>query len=158
MFADAREQHLRHLLALLFELTSTYLPILQVLPDSHSRLYDQVLVPAADLAIKIKVSASKYEFRHPGDWLWSRHSALLSDFGIVTMIDIMTWRPLKEDDEIEADKNNYFGDVILAVEPSLRRLHPDGTRKLLRRPMWLVHPDKPIKKQSRGGRPNLVRI
>lgn len=129
-----------------------FFPIVRGKHESKKRLYNQVLLPAAELATKINGSLSTYslamEIRHP-----FQSRVLLADhLEVYRLVDIRTRKTLKPESGVTADRKGRIGTVIMPLEPALSRVNTDGKRVELRPDTLLIQLIYPLKKRGHGSR------
>lgn len=98
------------------------LPVLFSGAESHATFYEQVLLPAVQLANAMKLSTSEYVVTLP--------RLLVTEFKPVTidmlkktkMLDSASGKHLKPDSAVVADKEGAIGKFILGLEPELCRV------------------------------------
>ena len=118
------EQQAQDLNNTLFKMLSSRLPVLFSGTQTVS-FYSQVLLPAVKLANTIKMSTSEYTFSIPRFTLDSQKAVTIKTLGTCKMLDIQTGKHLKPDSAVLADKNGVIGEIIISIEPELRRMNRD---------------------------------
>ena len=136
----------------LFDSLGPFFPIHQMGNASLVRLYEQVCVPAAKLASDIQLSSSRYEFnpRMPKFPILRYKVAVMDNLKHVTAIDVSTRKTLKPDSPVVAKKDGKIGQPLLLLEPSLSRVDIGASKRLLRKPVYLIELADALKKRDRG--------
>ena len=115
-----------------------------------TKFYHQVLIPAAELALKIQASAAIYEWTELDPSLTSFKPFKPEHLKVCKMIDIKTDKWLKPDSAVVADRQGIIGDIIVDLEPGLYRIKRDKQETVLRQPTCLVDLRHPVGKRNRG--------
>ena len=116
------------------------------------RLYDLVILPAAELASTIQLSTVNYEFRPPISSVpMLSRVALEEDLDRYTLIDVLSRKKLTPKSPVVVKEDGTIGRLILLLEPSLHRLG-SGTNKSieLRKAVHCVKLAEPLKKRNRA--------
>ena len=149
VFRKSRDEGLQRLTTYLLGALSKTFPIVNRQRESMMKLYRQVILPAAELAVKIQVSVSIYEFqpslaRHPlMQFRVDMQHLLFNQF-----IDITTNKTLKPNSGVIADKDGWIGEAWMYLEPGLVRLDPGKKDTELRKPIYLVGLYEPVDKRG----------
>lgn len=114
-----------------------------------------VSVPAANLAVKMQLSASKYTLKPklPQDPIQDYRDPVafkrdaLKDY---TMIDIKTRKTLKADCRAAVDSDGFLGNILMLLDPCLERSSEDGNTIELRKVVYLVELHQPSRKRKRA--------
>lgn len=132
----------------LFESLSKIFPIVRQQRASINRLYWQVIQPAAKLAVKIQTSVSTYKFRGPvsrNPFVYCRVDVL--DLQSNKFIDISTNKTLRPGSAVSADKDGGIGETLICLERSLVRLDLNQKDIELRKAVYLMELDEPVRKR-----------
>ncbi|KAL9116713.1 MAG: hypothetical protein Q9187_006757 [Circinaria calcarea] len=150
-FNKERTRVLQELTTDLLENLGSFFPIHPKSNTSSMRLYEQVFVPAAKLALEIQLSSTHYEFspRMPSFPTLGYEAAVMDNLKYNTLIDVSTRRKLKPDNPVIARKDGKIGYPLLLLEPSLSRVDI-STKRNLRKPVFLVELEEPLRKGDRG--------
>ena len=144
-----RDSWLQGLTTHLFESLSKVFPIIKDQHESMMSLYHQVMLPAAELAVKVQVSVSSYEFR-PSLQRSPLHrvSIAVAHLQANKFVDIETNKTLKPDSAVVADKHGNIGQALIHLESGLVRLDGDKKSMELRKAIYLVQLNEPVRKRG----------
>ena len=127
----------------------------QVFPNlfhqqSKISFLQKVTVPAANLAIAIRGSTTKYAFDLPRDLSMQLRPALEEDVKKFRLVESKTFKHLKPSSIVVANKGGQIGDSIIVFEPALSRVDRDGNQNILVPEMILVELFHPLGKRKRA--------
>lgn len=128
-------------------------PIVKKQSKSKKRLLDQVSVPAANLAVKIQLSASTYDFgpQLPANPFKAKPIPFNKrDVEEHTLIDIETRKTLRADSNAVSARSDPLGNILMPLEPSLKRTSGNKEAVELREMVYLVELHQASKKRKRG--------
>lgn len=91
-------------------------------PQAHDTFYDQVLLPAVELANAIKMSTTEYVFVLPQFFLDKFEPAIIDVLKTGKMVDSQTGKHLKPGSAVVTDKDGVIGHFIISLEPELCRV------------------------------------
>ncbi len=145
---EKRDQQIQHLTFDLQSDLESIFPIIGGNDSSLQRLYDQIMLPAAELASKVHTSSTKYEFgicktAFPVWGLLTRYQMRNNK-----LVDVKTRKTLKPSSAVIEDEDGRIGNLVLPLEPSLKRVDKDGKTVLLRPKTYLVELDHPVGKRA----------
>lgn len=137
-YKNARSQVAQEITNSLFLDIGTTFPLLFDPQRSMANFHDQVMVPAASLAVKMQSSASTYGLLMPKK-LRSKLSAATTDhLRKSKLVEVETGKVLKPDCAVVARNNGVIGEQIIVLEPSLNRTYGNEDAVVLRKSMVLV--------------------
>lgn len=134
----------------LIDTLSAFFPVVRGNHESKKRLFNQVIVPSADLAFKINGSVSRYKFIMETDAPLQPEHVYLDYVRYHRLINVKSRKTLKPDSGLTADREGRIGTRIMPLEPELRRVDADGKTVELRQDSHLVHLHQPLIKRGRG--------
>jgi len=119
---------------------------------SQKNLYQKIIEPAVDLAVKIQTSAAEYHFnpRIAKKGPAARRSITSSDIQDFKMVDIKSGKRLKMDSQVVPNNNGRIGDQILILTPALIRCQPGSMSVRLSQQAILVELDNPLGRRGRS--------
>lgn len=112
------------------------------------RLFNQVMLPASDLAIKIHLSLSHYEFRLQDEPFGTSLGANRRSLERYKLVDISTRKTLKPDSAVVADSNGHIGELVIPLEPRFVRVDGGGKQVQLKPKTYLVNLFHPLGKRG----------
>lgn len=121
-YAEYCQQQAINLNTNLFKVLSMALPELFSGPQAHVTFYNQVLLPAVQLANTMKMSATEYAVILPQLLFDKLKPATIDMLKMCKMVDSQTGKHLKPDSAVVTDKDGIFGHFIIFLEPELRRV------------------------------------
>ncbi|KAL8736566.1 MAG: hypothetical protein Q9181_002357 [Wetmoreana brouardii] len=130
-----------------------YFPFIQKTQESRHKLFDQVIVPAINLANTMQTSATKYKFVPTMKEVspFKDYTLMQDDLSSSKVIDVATAKTLKVDSPVEANARGQIGRQILLLAPALYRQDSEHSGLLLVKKVVLVELDKPLGKRGRTG-------
>ncbi len=147
-FSKYKDDLLQSITTDLFESLSEIFPIIMNNHESMMRLYWQIMQPAAKLAVKVQVSVSTYRFRRTLTKNPLMHYVIgVSHLQANKFIDITTNKTLKPDSAVIPNKDGNIGQALMLLEPALVRLDQNDKDIDLRKAVYLVELDAPIRKR-----------
>ena len=132
----------------LFQELGMTFPILFAPSDSMIRFYQQVLKVAANVATKIRTSASTYTYSMANTPFRRWGSVGLRHMKTHKLLDMKDGSYLKPNAAVVADEQGIFGKFILPLEPGLYRTKKGGDETTLRPVTYLVELTHPVAKRS----------
>lgn len=134
----------------LFHYIGRFFPIIRLQAQSKQRLIDEVVLPAAQLASKIQVAASKYEFYLAPNPFRKYDPVTVDDHKFMKMIDVKTRKTVKTPSADVPDGERRIGHIVTSLEPSLWRINMNEEMTCLRPEVTLVELDKLLPKPSKA--------
>lgn len=147
-FDRERCRHVENLTMQLFQELRAIFPAISEQQTSVDKLHYQVMVPASELASKVQLSLSHYDFR--------MHDEPFQNYVILNprslehhkLIDVKTRKTLKPDSAVVPDSNGHIGRTMIPLEPGLWRVDGGGTQITLKSKAYLVNLFHPVGKRN----------
>lgn len=119
---------------------------------SQKNLFEKVIEPAVDLAVKIQTSAAEYRFnpRIAMKGQLGRRSVTSSDIPDFKIVDIKSGKHLRADSQVVPDNNGRIGDRLLILTPALVRCRPGSRSVRLSQEAILVELNSPLGRRRRS--------
>ncbi|CAD6591487.1 MAG: hypothetical protein ASARMPREDX12_005190 [Alectoria sarmentosa] len=121
--------------------------------SSFEELHKQIILPAIQLATKLRLSTTDYRLifhpftRDPSKSTTAYHYEIQNS----SMMDIMTHKIIRPDSILKVAEDGRIGEEMLVVSPALVRNQRDGNgRVMVCKPTVLIKLDEPMGKRSRG--------
>ena len=147
-YTDLQKEQSRQMTANLFESLSATFPNLHGKIEARRGFHEQVIVPAMAIVSKLQGLASTFTLdMASGDFLNCR-KLIRKDLKKVTAIDLKAGKTLKHGSAIVRDREGAIGDLVLPLEPGLRRVKEGGSAIDLRKETWLVRLDERLGSQE----------
>lgn len=118
--------------------------------DRAISFYDQIMVPAAKLAVKIQTCAIPYVFSIRKSPLCNFMPLILEHLTMFRLTEYRTGKLLKPDSAVVPDDRGVIGRFIMLLEPSLHRVNGKGDVTMLRLATFLVELNHPVGKRNKG--------
>lgn len=118
--------------------------------NSMTRFYQQVLQPAAKVAMTIRTSASTYTYSMAGNPFHTWVPLGVRHMTTHRMLDVKNGSYLKPNAAVVADKDGIIGKFIIPLEPGLYRIKEGKDKTTLLPVMYLVELNHPVAKHSQG--------
>ena len=137
----------------LFFVLESMFPVLNREASVFTRLHEQVIKPAAALAVQIQTSPAQYKLHPDLSDAEVSHQNVVSVGSIRRrrLIDVRSGQTIKDEESVIVDKDGRIGELIMTVAPGLVR-HDPAIRKpiRIRNVVWLVELDKPLIKRRKA--------
>jgi len=121
--------------------------------DGWEELHKQVVLPAIQLATKLRLSTADYCLiphifvKDPS----KPTSVFFYEIKDCSMTDIATHKVIRPDSVLKVAEDGKIGEEVLVMSPALLRVHKEGKGKVLVcKPTILVKLDEPMGKRPRG--------
>ena len=133
----------------LFRELSKALPFVFFSKEAHVTFFEQVLVPAIQLASEIRKSSSEYAFSMPESPTTIFKPCTIDLLEVHKMVDSMSGKQVKPDSAVVANEDGVIGKCMICLEPSFSRVN-DGKETTLRQDTFLVKLDQPMGKRIKA--------
>ncbi|KAL8786639.1 MAG: hypothetical protein Q9213_002668 [Squamulea squamosa] len=131
----------------IFDELTTFFPIIEKTSESLQEFHDKVIDPAVNLATKIQISPTNYEFVPKMEKYFDSfdvHSVGYDQLSRSRFVDIETGKTLKVDSPIQTNEKGEIGTQVMVVVPALYRCNPGQDPLLLVKEIDLVKLHKPL--------------
>ncbi len=130
------------------ELRETF-PVIFEEIESFEILFSDVVIPVSQLAMKIKISTSRYAFfMGRKDRSSFNLPAKRGIFSHYTLIDIDTRKTVRSDTSVTSDDEASFGHLPISLELGFGRINQDSSMTVLRKAKALVKLCRPLGKRN----------
>ena len=132
-----------------FERLGSVLPIVRGKEKSFWRLYKNVMLPAAELATKIQISATCYRvcvYREP---FQKYHAVTVNELKAFKMIDVTTRKTIRPESAVRADSDGVYGKMLIPLEAGLFRVDKYDRELHLRQRVYLMQLFSPLDQRRR---------
>ena len=126
----------------LFESLMAIFPNLHRKVEARRGFHEQVTVPAMAIVSKLQGLASTFSLDMASGDFPNCRRLTRNDLKKITAIDLETGKTLKHGSAIVRDREGAIGDLVLPLEPGLRRVREGGSAIDLRMETWLVKLDE----------------
>ena len=117
--------------------------------SSIEKLYSNVMRPAAELALKMQISATCYRvcvYREP---FQHYHAVTVKELKELRMIDVATRKTIRSESAVRADIDGAYGRFLIPLEAGLLRIDKDDKEIHLRQRVYLMELLFPLEQRRR---------
>ena len=132
-----------------FQRLGSVLPIVRGKENSFWRLYKSVMLPAAELATKMQISATCYRvcvYREP---FQNYFAVTVNRLKALKMIDVATRKTIRPESAVRADSDGCYGKFLIPLEAGLFRVDKDDKEIQLRQRVYLMELFSPLDQRRR---------
>ena len=140
-YTDLKEEQSRQVTAYLFARLAATFPDLDGEVEARRGFHEQVTVPAMAIVSKLQGLASTFILDMASEDFPGCRRISRNDLKKFTAIDLKTGKTLKHGSAIVGDREGAIGNLVLPLEPGLRRVKEGGNAIDLRKETWLVRLD-----------------
>ena len=144
-YTNLKEEQSRQVTVNLFESLAATFPHLHEKVEARKGLHEQVTVPAMAIVSKLQELASTYTLDMASADNPNCRRITRNDLKKITAIDLETGKTLKRGSAIVRGREGAIGDLVLPLEPGLRRVKEEGSAIDLRKETWLVRLDESLR-------------
>ena len=149
MCENQKQQDVEAITHRVFERLGSVLPIVRGNKKSIWRLYENVMLPAAELATKMQISATCYRvcvYREP---FQNYHAVTVNYLKAFKMIDVATRKTIRPESAVRADSDGGYGKFLIPLEAGLLRVDKDDKEISLRQRVYLMQLFSPLDQHRR---------
>ena len=152
-YTDHRVKASNNLWISLISELANFFPFIGDDATCQNALYEKVVVPAVDLAIRIQTSTTVYRFipRFSSKIKLCRLVVDLCEVSDLKMIDIKSGKQLRSESQLVANGEGTIGDQLLVLTPALMRRQSANNYIRLTQEVILVELYKPVGRRGRSG-------
>ena len=146
LLISRRDERLQYIMKIIeYELQRSF-PLLFEGMRSSTNFFSDILIPANNLAMKMKTSTTKYIVHMTTDIRLSPPAKRF--IATSRFVDIVTNKTIRVDSPITYEDDEFFGEALFQMEPSLRRINEISPSITLRSEAWLIDLYHPLGKRS----------